>query len=68
VDTTGAGDAFAVGVTWAIYEDMSLSDALCAGMISSASVIQHIGTQAGLLTDTEIRNRLKDSSVSVSQL
>ena len=63
VDTTGAGDAFAVGVTWAIFNGMSLSDALQAGMISSASVIQHIGTQAGLLTDTEIRNRLKDSSV-----
>ncbi len=57
-DTTGAGDAFAVGVTWSIITGLSLQEALKAGMINSASVISQIGTQAGLLTETELRSRL----------
>lgn len=68
VDTTGAGDAFATGVTWAVFAGKDLSEAIRAGMISSASVIQFIGTQEGLLTDIEIRRRLKESNVSVSEL
>jgi sugar/nucleoside kinase (ribokinase family) len=66
VDATGAGDGFAVGVTWAIMKGMSLSEAIQAGMISAASVISQVGTQAGLLTDTEIRSRLSETTLTVS--
>lgn len=66
VDTTGAGDAFATGVTWAINSGMALSDALRAGMISSASVIQHVGTQVGLLTESDISDRLAKTDLPVS--
>lgn len=65
VDTTGAGDSFAVGVTWGIHIGMALQEALQIGMINAASVIGYVGTQAGLLTDTEIRSRLSEISLPV---
>lgn len=65
VDTTGAGDAFATGVTWAIINGMPLQDALKAGMISSASVISKIGTQAGLLTEGEMREKLSSINLQI---
>lgn len=59
VDTTGAGDAFAVGVTWGVIRALSLPMALKAGMINASSVVESIGTQAGLLTERELRSRLE---------
>lgn len=58
VDTTGAGDAFGTGATWALVNGMSLPEAIKAGSINAASVVGAIGSQAALLTDTEIRKRL----------
>lgn len=66
VDTTGAGDAFAVGVTWGVFRGHDLQAALRAGMINAASVVSVIGTQAGLLRETEIRSRLATSSHPVT--
>lgn len=66
VDTTGAGDAFATGVTWAVINSLPLQDALKAGMISSASVISKIGTQAGLLTENELREKLSSVNISIT--
>ncbi len=66
VDTTGAGDAFAVGVTWGVFSGLDLSDALKAGMLNAASVIGKVGTQAGLLTDTEIRSALSAIALPVT--
>ena len=66
VDTTGAGDSFATGVTWAIASGKDLSEALRAGMINSASVIGKVGTQAGLLTETEIIDRLSNNAHEVT--
>jgi len=66
VDTTGAGDSFATGVTWAIVGGRDLSEALRVGMINSASVIGKVGTQEGLLTETEISKRLSSSTHEVT--
>ncbi|HLC76463.1 MAG TPA: carbohydrate kinase family protein [Candidatus Peribacterales bacterium] len=66
VDTTGAGDAFAVGVTWAVLRSLPLQTALSAGMINAESVIGAIGTQAGLLTEHELRTRLSSAPLAVS--
>ena len=65
IDTTGAGDAFGTGATWSLLEGNNLSDALRAGTINAASVVGAIGAQAGLLTDTEMRRRLKETSLDV---
>jgi ribokinase len=66
VDTTGAGDAFGTGVTWGLMEGMILPEALKTGSINAASVVASIGAQTALLTDTEIRSRLKECSLDVS--
>lgn len=58
VDTTGAGDAFGVGCTWALLRGLHLPTALRAGTINATSVIGRIGAEAGLLTETEMQSRL----------
>jgi sugar/nucleoside kinase (ribokinase family) len=65
VDTTGAGDAFGTGVTWALLSGKDLQTGLLAGTINAASVLSAIGAQAGLLTDTEMLNRLEATDLSV---
>lgn len=51
---TGAGDAFASTVTAFLALGLSLEEALIRGPINSASVVQHIGAQAGLLSKDEL--------------
>lgn len=65
VDTTGAGDAFGVGVTWAILSGKSLPEALQAGSINAASVVSQRGAQAGLLTHIEMDERLANTHLDV---
>ena len=65
VDTTGAGDAFAVGVTWGVIAGLSLPMALKAGMINASSVVGSIGTQAGLLTEKELYDRIASIELPV---
>lgn len=66
VDTTGAGDAFAVGVTWGVIRSLSLPVALKAGMINASSVVESIGTQAGLLTEKELYDKLDSTELEVT--
>jgi len=59
VSTLGAGDAFAsTFVSW-LLKNQSIEDALRAGIINSAAVIQHVGTKTGLLSENEIEKRMK---------
>lgn len=66
IDTTGGGDAFAVGVTWGVFTGLSLQDALQAGMLNAASVIGVVGTQPGLLRKDEMRQRLSTHPLPVT--
>ena len=68
IDTTGAGDAFGTGTTWSLITGSNLSEALRAGTINAASVVSAIGAQAGLLTETEMRSRLKETKLDVDIL
>jgi ribokinase len=65
IDATGAGDAFCTGVTWAMLAGLDLPTALKAGTINATSVLAAIGAQAGLLTDIDMRQRIKDTALSV---
>jgi ribokinase len=65
VDTTGAGDAFGTGATWALVEGLDLPTALRAGTINATNVVSALGAQAGLLTDTQMKQRLSEISLAV---
>lgn len=68
VDTTGAGDAFGSGATWALVHGYDLPTALRAGTIHATSVIAAVGAQAGLLTDIEMQARLKKATLDVVEI
>lgn len=65
VDATGAGDAFGVGMTWAILHGETLPKALKAGTLNAVSVLGAIGAHTGLLTDKEMREELERFPVKI---
>ncbi len=67
VDTTGAGDAFGTGVTWALMTGKNLPTALRAGTINAMSVVGSVGAQTGLLTLADMEKRLAENDVTVSE-
>jgi ribokinase len=54
VSSTGAGDAFGSSFVAQLLNNESIEDALRTGIINSSSVIKHLGTQNGLLTNNEL--------------
>jgi ribokinase len=65
VDTTGAGDAFGTGVTWAFVQGLELPTALLAGTMNATSVVGTLGAQDGLLTDTQMHTKLSSTPLVV---
>jgi ribokinase len=61
VDRTGAGDAFASTIVAALALGESMDTALTWAPINSASVVQKIGAQAGLLGREEVETFLQDA-------
>jgi len=59
VERTGAGDAFTSTVVGALIKGLDLKEALMWGPINSMNVVQHVGAQQGLLTDSQLQNLLK---------
>lgn len=68
VDTTGAGDAFGTGMTWALTQGLDLQTSLRAGTINATGVIGAMGAEDGLLTDTDMRQQLKTISLPVTEI
>lgn len=67
ISTLGAGDAFGSGFfAWYAYE-YPIEDCIRAGMLNSASVIEHIGAKKGLLNKGEMENRLRKIIKSLLQ-
>ncbi len=60
VERTGAGDAFASTVTCALALGKTLEEALIWGPINSASVVQYVGAQEGLLKKDQLEKELKN--------
>lgn len=64
IDRTGAGDAFASTFTAALMKGADVPSALLWAPINSMNVVQHVGAQEGLLTETQLdyylRNAPKD--------
>ncbi len=57
----GAGDAFASTFTAALMHGADVPSALLWAPINSMNVVQHVGAQAGLLTDDEIDYFLRNA-------
>lgn len=65
VDTTGAGDAFGTGMTWALLTGKDFPTALKAGTINAASVAGAIGAEEGLLTETKMQELLDRTDLKI---
>ncbi len=63
-ERTGAGDAFASTTTVALAKGLDLGTALLWGGINSASVVQQVGGQKGLLSQKELEERLQKAPES----
>ncbi len=61
VDRTGAGDSFASTFVAALISGNSLEGALQWAPINSMSVVQKVGAQAGLLTEKELTEFLRNA-------
>jgi sugar/nucleoside kinase (ribokinase family) len=65
IEKTGAGDAYTAGFLSAILKNLTVKEAMVWGAINSASVIQKIGAQDGLINQeklSEIKNSLTNFS------
>lgn len=60
LDATGAGDAFASAYLSAVISGEEMQNALKWGVTNSASVIEKIGAQEGLLSKGTIKRRVKE--------
>lgn len=67
IERTGAGDSFSTGVVAAMASGHSISEALRWGAFNSASVIQEIGPQKGLLKKSQMAKFLKANKDFVAQ-
>jgi len=61
VDRTGAGDSFASTFVAALMKGKGLEDALRWAPINSMSVVQKVGAQAGLLSESELEHWLSQA-------
>lgn len=61
VERTGAGDAFASTFVAALMKGEDLQEALRWGPINSMNVVQHVGAQDGLLTESQLQTLLKNA-------
>lgn len=61
VDRTGAGDAFASTFVAALIKGNTQEGALQWAPINSMSVVQEVGAQAGLLTESKLEEYLRNS-------
>ncbi len=69
VEMTGAGDAYACGVTAALLKGNSLSQAMRWGTANSAGVVEEVGPQKGLLHKTKMEEILrKEKNIIAKEL
>ncbi|MBI2484358.1 carbohydrate kinase family protein [Candidatus Uhrbacteria bacterium] len=67
-ERTGAGDSFSTGFIASLIYGCPLNQALQWGTANAASVIEHIGPQAGLLTKNKLLARIKRSHCDCKEL
>lgn len=68
VETTGAGDAYTSGFLAAYISGESIENAMKWGALNSASVVQKVGAQEGLLNGQSMQDKLAETRLSVEKL
>lgn len=68
VDATGAGDAFASGLTYAIMKNFPLKKAIKFAYLESRSVIQKLGAKPGLLSLNEIKKQMQKIRIKITKI
>src|SRR3989344_2625241 len=66
-ERTGSGDAFATGTLAGLFHGKDLPEAMRWGAANGASVVEQIGPQAGLLTYSQMQEKLKANSKIVAK-
>jgi sugar/nucleoside kinase (ribokinase family) len=61
-EKTGAGDAYSAGFLAAIIHGLGIPEAMRWGALNSANVIKGIGAEVGLLTKSEMEEKLNEDS------
>ncbi len=61
VEKTGAGDAYTAGFLSAVLYNKSIEEAMRWGTLNSASVVQKIGAEEGLLRKSDLEDKLKST-------
>jgi sugar/nucleoside kinase (ribokinase family) len=64
VEKTGAGDAYTAGFLAAVLSGKPIGEAMRWGTLNSASVVQKIGAEEGLLKKVELEEELNSSKVN----
>lgn len=67
VEMTGAGDSFATATVAGIINGEPLNEAMRWGAANSASVVQEVGPQKGLLSYNQLQDRLKEHQQIVAK-
>ena len=67
VEMTGAGDAYATGLLAGLFYGKELNEAMRWGAANGASVVEQIGPQKGLLTYSQMQDRLKENSKIITK-
>lgn len=67
VEMTGAGDAYACGVTAALVQGKTLSEGMRWGTANSAGVVEEVGPQKGLLHKTTMEDTLRREKTNVAK-
>ncbi|MDO8498912.1 MAG: carbohydrate kinase family protein [bacterium] len=67
LEMTGSGDAYATGVQAGLFHGKDLPEAMRWGAANGASVVEQIGPQAGLLTYSQMQEKLKDNAKIVAK-
>ena len=60
VSSLGAGDAFGSCFVGSLLQGYSIEEAMLAGVINSASVINYLDAKQGLLTQQQLKQRIKE--------
>lgn len=68
VERTGAGDAYATGFLAAVLSGEVVTEAMRWGATNSASVIEQVGAEAGLLTRSDMEKRLRAHELPIKEL